>query len=114
MGASAGSLVAVGRSGRTYAVDLYIPDAAAGSVTFNPSGLAGTGSLTYWRVPEDITITDVSVITGMTAVGAIFLANGAVMNGGAIRYPVHLNTLNNRPRLAIPVAAGTLLGALNF
>lgn len=112
--AEPGTLYAIGKSGRQYVVDLYLPDAVAGLVGFNPSGAASSTSITYWRVPEDVFIRDVSVTTGTTAVGAVFNSSGAIINGAVIRYANHLNTLNNRPVLNIGVKAGELLGATNI
>jgi hypothetical protein len=112
--AEPGTMYAYGKSGRQYVVDLYLPDAVAGLIGFNPSGAAGAASLTYWRAPEDVFIRDLSVTTGTSAVGCVFNSSGAVINGAAIRYANHLNTLNNRPVLNIGVRAGELLGAVNI
>jgi|SaaInl8_200m_RNA_FD_contig_31_2596719_length_1212_multi_9_in_0_out_0_2 hypothetical protein len=113
MAASNATLFAIGKSGRQYSVDVYIPDATGTNMTFNPSGLAGTGSQAYWRAPEALTIVDFSLgAAAPTAVGATFLADSAVINGATIRHANQLSTLNNRPKLAINVAAGALLGAL--
>jgi len=113
MAAEPGTLYAYGKSGRQYVIDLYLPDAVAGLVAFNPSGAAAATSLTYWRAPEDVFIRDVSVTTGTTAVGCVFNSSGAVINGAVVRYANHLNTLNNRPVLNIAVRGGELLGAVN-
>jgi len=111
MAAEAGTLKAIGRSGRQYFVDLYLPDAVGGVVLFAQGGAATTASLAYWRPPEDVVITDISVATGTTAVGAVFNLSGAVINGSVIRYANFLNTLADRPELAIAIPAGALLGA---
>lgn len=114
MAASAGTLVAVGKSGRTYTVDLYIPDAVATLLTFNPAGLSGTTSPTYWFAPEDCVVVDVSTPTAPTAVGATFTANGANINGGTIRWANQLAANPNRMRLNVPLARGTQLGGLQY
>jgi hypothetical protein len=49
MGASAGTLVAIGRSGRHYVIDTYIPDAVNTLLTFNMAGLAAATSATTFR-----------------------------------------------------------------
>ena len=83
MAAQAGTLVAVGKSGKTYSVDLYIPDAVATQLTFNPNGLAGTGSPTNWRAPEDVLIVDISG-AAPTAVGFALQVDGATIPGGGL------------------------------
>lgn len=114
MAATFATLTAVGRSGKFYSVDCAVPDAAGGIVSFNPAGLAVAGANSYWRTPEDVLITDFSIITGATAVGGVITSSGAVVNGAALRYNVQLNTLATRPKLAIPIKAGELLGITNF
>jgi len=114
MAAEPGTMYLIGRSGRRYAVDLYLPDAVAGVVAFNPTGAAAATSPTYYRPEEDVTVTDVSVTTGTTAVGAQFLSNGAAFAGNTVRYANHLNTLNNRPYVGWTFRAGSLIGAVNI
>lgn len=112
MAADAGTLVIVGKSGRTYTPDIYVPDAVATLLTFNPAGLAAATSPAFWFAPEDCTITDIVIGTAPTAVGATFTANGANINGGTIRWANQLDSLPNRMRINIPLRAGTQLGAL--
>lgn len=114
MAASAGTLIAVGKSGRTYSIDLYIPDAIATLVTFNPAGLAVIASPATWRAPEPCVITDVSTPAAPTAVGATITADGANINGGTIRWANQLAANPNRMRLNLPVAGGQFVGGLQF
>ena len=104
MAASAGQLLAIGESGTQYSLDLYQPDAVATNLTFNPSGLAAATSPTTFRFPENVFIRDISIVTGATAVGGTVKVNNAVMNGATLRWAIHLNTLNERPKLNIPIA----------
>ena len=114
MAASAGQLIARGQSGRQYSVDLYQPDAVATAITFNPSGLALSTSPGTIRFPENVVITDVSIVSGAAAVGGTFKTNGAVVNGGTLRWAVHLNTLANRPLLNIAIPAGADMSIYQF
>ena len=82
MTASAGTAVLIGKSGRVYSVDLYIPDATGTFLTFNPSGLAGSSSPSDYRIPEDCVLTDVTTATAPTAVGGTLKVNSGVVNGG--------------------------------
>ena len=107
-------MVALGQSGRTYSVDLYIPDAVATLLTFNPAGLAATTSPSTWRAPEPCTIVDVSTPAAPTAVGATLTANGANVNGGTIRWANQLAANPNRMRLNLPIAGGDFVGGLQF
>jgi len=114
MAASNATLICVGKSGQTYSVDAYVPDAVATNITFNPSGLAASTSTTYWKAPEDVVITDWIAVAAPTAVGAIFTLTGAIYTGKVIRHANQLCTLANRAKLNIPVRAGEQLGALQF
>ncbi len=109
-----GTLSLLGASGRSYSVDVYAEDAAAGVVRFNPNGIAGAASPTQFRVPESCVITDFSIATGTTAVGCVFNNNSATISGGVIRYADHLNTLANRPAMRLKLNGGDLLGANNM
>lgn len=115
MAATAGSITLIGKqSQRTYTVDLYIPDATGTSLTFNPAGLAGTGSPTSYRVPEDCIIYDVSIGTAPTAVGATLQVNGAPVSGGTLRWANQLQTLANRQKLKVGIAKGDFISYLQF
>jgi hypothetical protein len=62
MAASAGTITLLGRSGRTYTISAYIPDAVATYWTLNPAGLAGTASPTSYRVPENCTLAKIDIL----------------------------------------------------
>lgn len=112
MAASAGSMVLVGKSGKTYTIDVYIPDAVATLLTFNPAGLAASTSPSDLRVPEDCVITDITTAAAPTAVGGTFKVNSGVLNGGTFRWADRINTLSNRFRLSVPLRAGDFLSCL--
>ncbi len=115
MAASAGTLIMVGNSSkRTYSIDLYLPDATGTALTYNPAGLAASTSPSSFRVPEDVTIVDVSIGTAPTAVGSILQVNGAPVAGGTLRWANQLQTLANRAKLAIGVKAGDFISHLQF
>jgi len=114
MAATAGTLVLVGKSGRTYNVDLYIPDAVATAVTFNPAGLAASTSPATYRVPEDVIIQDLSIGTAPTAVGCALAVNGAVANGGTFRWANQLQTLANRIKVRLAVSKGDFVSFTQF
>lgn len=114
MAATNGTLIARGKSGKTYTIDLYIPDAVSTKVTFNASGLAASTSADYWSAPEDLTIVDLSAAGAPTAVGAVFTMNGAIWNGNTLRWANQANTLANRMSMLIPIPAGTQIGMLQF
>lgn len=111
MAAVNGTLKAIGRSGREYYIDCYLPDAVATVWTFNPSGAAVAGSPAYWIPPEDVVLRDFTVVAGPTATVATFNLGGAVINGALIRYANFLAALP-RVGIAIGVPKGSLLGAL--
>ncbi len=114
MAASAGSLIMLGKS-RTYVVDLYIPDAVATDITFNPAGLAASTSPSSFRVPEDVVINEIILSAAApTAVGATLLVNGAVVNGGVWKHASCLSTLATRMKMNVPVRAGDFIAARQY
>jgi len=112
MAASAGTITMIGASGRTYCVDIFLPDAVATVVTFNPSGKATATSVANIKLPEDVVVTDIATATAPTAVGGVFKLNDAVVNGGCYRYAERLNSLATRSKIAIPIKAGVELSIL--
>lgn len=112
MAASAGTAVFLGKSGRVYSIDLFIPDAVATLLTFNTAGKAVVTSPANYRVPEDCVLTDVTTATAPTAVGGALKVNSGVVNGGTFRWADRLNTLSNRAKFAIPIAKGDFVSIL--
>lgn len=102
------------RTGKTYSIDVYAPDAVATKFTFNAAGAAVAGSATSYRVGEDCLIRDINVVAGPTATGFVIEANGNVINGGALRWANQLCALPNRPILAIPIRSGDFISATQF
>lgn len=100
-------------SGKTYAVDFYIADVANNQVRFDSGSGAGTGSLQYWKVPEDCVLFDMSLATGPTVIFSLVpTADGAIIPGVRMRIANFLNTLAFRPTLAVGFKRGTNMGAL--
>ena len=104
-------LTFAGKSGRTYGINGYTADTAGALNTFSANTAAGAGSLNYWVPPEDVVLVDFSIPTGMTQTTQVLTENGAVKNGTLMNITSHLNTNSNRPKLAVPFKAGTLVGA---
>jgi len=114
MAANAGNVVLVGKSGRTYTIDTYVPDAVATNLALNPSGLAASTSPTHYTTVEPCTLVDISIAAAPTAVGAILQVGDANVNGGAIRWANQLAANPNRPRLRIPLPPGVQISFLQF
>lgn len=112
MADSAGTIVMVGKSGRTYAVDVFIPDAVATLITFNPAGLAVSTSPDNYRVPEDCIIVDITTAAAPTAKGGALKVNSGVVNGGTFRWADRLNTLATRARFNVPIRQGDFVSIL--
>lgn len=113
MAAQIGTLTISTKSG-TMQVDTYIPDAAAGLLGFNPTGAAASTSPTQYRIPVDGVITDLSVAAAPTATAVALTKNGAIMQGGVVRYANVLNTLPYRIPLRIALSAGDFIGGINL
>jgi len=106
--------MAVGASGRTYTIDLYVPDATATFLTFNQSGLSASTSPAQFTTQEPMTIVDISIGAAPTAVGAIFQQGQANINGATVRWANQLAANPNRPKLRIPLPGGVQISALQF
>jgi hypothetical protein len=105
------ALVFQGASGRSYSISGYTADTAGAICQFSPSSGAGAASGAFWRCPEAVTLTDFSMTTGTTQTSMVMSDSGAVRNGAILMFVPHLSTNSNRPKLNIPFAAGSLIGA---
>lgn len=114
MAANAGTLLLRGVSGKSYTVDLYVPDAVATYVTFNGNGLAASTSPDNYRFPEDVVFEDISIAAAPTAVGTSLVADSATVNGGAIRWANQLAANPNRPKFAIGLKKGAIIQLLQY
>lgn len=114
MAASYGTLNILGKSGRTWSIDCYVPDATATYLGFNATGLSGTASPTTFVVPEDGIIVDYVQVAAPTAVGFNIILNSAAQPGMTLRHANQLCTLANRQKLVLPVKAGDQMQALQF
>ena len=96
-----------GRSGQKYVYSIYNSDVAAGFVTWNRMGTAGTGSTNFITLPEDAQVTDISVVTGIVDTTALllFLDDGAVP-GKLISWANVLNTLTTRSFPEVKIRTG--------
>lgn len=113
MAAKSGSMVLIGRSGRTYNLGVYFPDAVATYLGFAATGTPASTSPTDWRAPEDCTIAKVyGEAAGPTATYFTFLANGVPIPGGVVSHATILSGLSNTPNFNIPIKAGDFLGGL--
>ena len=101
-----------GASGTFYAIDIYISDVVAASVTFDSGSGAGAASETFYTFNEVVYLVDFSIVTGLTdTTNFRVTANGKPTNN-VIRYANHLNTLNSRPQLNVGFKAGTRIGGI--
>jgi hypothetical protein len=114
MAATAGTLTLIGKSQKTYTVDMYIPDATGTTVVMNAAGLAVSTGQNTFRVPEDCVVYDLSIGTAPTAVGAVLSVDSGLVNGGTVRWANQLQTLANRQKLAIPLRQGQLIQWTQF
>lgn len=114
MAATVGAFQFVGAaSGRSYSKDIYLSDTANGLINFDSGGGASATTETFWTAPEPIYLTDYAVTTGYAQTKLQIIRNG-VPTGDILRHGIHLDTLNNRPRLGIPFNAGDKLAAIQL
>jgi len=100
--------------GGSITVDVYCSDVANALANFDSGSGAGAGSETFYKSPVSGSITDFSILTGMTdtTVGRVTIDGSNTKS--TVRYANHLNTLNSRPQLNIPVRAGENIGIIQL
>jgi len=96
-------------------VDVYCSDVVNANTNMDSGGgTGGTGSLTYFKTPITGRIVDFSIATGMTDTTAAKVTINGSATKSTIRWANHLNTLNSRPLLNIPVNAGEDIGLIQL
>lgn len=109
-----GQMIFVGTSGTTYAVDLYVSDVNGALIRFDGGSGAGTASPTVWIPPENVTLTDYSMVTGTADTEKIRLVVNSKPLGSILRYAPHLTTNSNRPPLRIGFAKASQISAFQI
>jgi len=106
MAASAGTLVLIGKSGRGYIKDLYFDDGAGSPVNWDGGAGAASTSPEQWQPPEDVTITDLIIVSATGQTRSQININNA-SSGNILLNAVHLSTVVSRPvpRTLIPAGA---------
>ena len=98
-------------STNVYNVDLYISDVIGSTTNWDSGSGAGTGSLTFWKAPEMVVMTDLSVASGLTDTTTLIpTASGQVIPGVRLRHANFLNTITTRPAIQIGFNQGTNVG----
>ena len=101
----------VGESGATYPVDGYVSDVNGGLVNFDGGAGASSTSPTVWKAPENVVLTDFSMVTGTADTEKIRLIRNGRPTGHVLRYVPHLTSNASRPKLAIGLEKGVELSA---
>ena len=100
--------------GSQLSVDVYLSDVANASANFDSGAGSGSASETFFKCPTSGVITDFAIASGMTdtTAGRITIDNSPTKS--VIRWANQLNSLNNRPKLGIPVKTGENIGIIQL
>jgi len=110
-----GVLIAKGvRTGKTYSVDMYFSDTANENVKFDSGAGASASSPEFKTFPEPVVIEDIALQSGASNTTKMRLVVNGTPQPDVFRYSVHLETLNNRPRLNIGIKEGSMLSFLQL
>ncbi len=105
-----GTMNFVGVSGAIYQKDVYISDVLAANIRFDSGGGASAASLEFWKAPENVTLIDFSIPTGLTDTTlARMTVNGRPLES-VVRWANHLNTLPTRLALGTRFQGGANIG----
>ncbi len=110
-----GVLIARGiKTGKTYSVDMYFSDVANENVKFDSGAGASSTSPEFKVFPEPVVIEDIAIQDGMQDTTKIRLVVNGTPQPDVFRYSVHLESLNNRPKLNIGIKEGSMLSFLQL
>jgi len=103
-----------GQTGQLYPIDVYVSDVAAAKLRFDGGSGAGASSDDFVTFNEPVILEDFAVITGTADTEKLRMTANSKPLPHILRYSVHLNTLNQRPKLMIPFKAGTRISAFQI
>ena len=101
---------------RSYTKAFYNTDVSGALVRWDNGGgqpAAATSGTDAIFFDEPVKIVDISCVTGIVDTGSLRVIAGYVPTGNVILVASHLNTLNNRPQLAIGFKAGTRISLMS-
>ena len=113
MAATQGTAIFKGKSGKTYIVDVYLGDTVDTPVNWSAGGAAAATTPETWTPPEDVVLTDFSVVTGYAQTRLQLLRDQSPM-GDVLAHALHLNTLANRPKLAMGFRAHSTIALIQL
>lgn len=108
------NLIFRGASGKGYVIDMYLSDVVGAAATFSLDGAAATTSPNFMITPEDMTLLDAAVITGLTDTKGWRILTNDVSTGVQMRHNLFLNTLANRPSPMASFRKGTKFAITQF
>lgn len=95
------------QSGRVYNYSIYDSDVAGAFVTWSLNGTAGSSSVNFISAPENMTLIDVSVVTGIVDTTAILLyLDDAAIPGTLTQWANVVNTLQKRSFPPLKIRGG--------
>jgi len=105
-----GTIVLIGlRSQRIYNVDVYFSDVVDGLANFDGGAGASATSPTSFTCPEEVILTDMSIVTGMTDTTKVQVLRNNQPTGDFLRFTQHLTTSPARSPIRIGFRGGTEL-----
>jgi len=104
----------VNTPGGNITIDCYCSDVANGLCNWDSGSGASATSETFYKSPVSGAIVDFSILTGMTDTTVGRLTIDGSNTKSTIRWANHLNTLNSRPQLNVPVRAGENIGIIQL
>ena len=99
---------------KTYSKDIYVGDVANALVNMDGGNGASSASPNEISFPEPVVLQDFAVATGLTDTTKIQLTRDNVPTGDMLRYALHIDTSNARPRLIIGFNRGQVLRAIQL
>lgn len=96
-----------GASGRMYSYSLYNSDVANAFAGWATTGAAGSGSVTFITAPENMTLVDISAVTGIADTTSLVLwLDDAPVRNTFISWANVLNSLQSRSFPPIGISQG--------
>lgn len=109
MAAALGTVVYQGRSGRRYAISMYLNDTTNNLARFDEAKIAVAGSSDGYTIKESGAIVDVCLTSDVATPTHIQIQRNGQPTGDILDCTAQLASVVNRPAIMCPLAAGDKL-----
>lgn len=106
MAAALGTMILVGKSGRKYAVSIYLNDTTNNLVRFDEAKIAVAGSPDNYTMKESGYLVDICLTSDVATPSHLMISRNGTPTGDILDCTAQLASVVNRPSPGVPFTGG--------